>query len=176
VSVRCGGSAALISSARGIAAAHPLYGPLPTRPCSCGPVAVVGNTYAAMAGQGQGCRADNSTQPWCEKSVADFCGGQGKEPNPIPPSGDTCGGQTAPVRLRAVTIGGQCNSSEPVLPPRCHSHFKRACAEIPGVGGICYNEVPVGKISAECVSATKLAEMVANGTTCEGFSSMCTLY
>ena len=73
--------------------------------CSCGPVAVEGNTYAAMAGQGQGCRTDNSKRGWCEKTIADFCGGKDKEPDPIPASGDTCGGQTAPVALRAVTIG-----------------------------------------------------------------------
>jgi hypothetical protein len=108
-----------------------------------GPVAVSGNTYAEYTGQGLGCRTDNSTQTWCQKSEADFCGGKDQIPNPIPASGDTCGGQTAPVPLRAATIGGQCSASEKSLPPRCssvsdgldaaddHDAFA-ACAKIPG--------------------------------------------
>ena len=141
----------------------------------CGPVAVAGNTYAALPGQGGGCRSDNSTQGWCEKSEADFCGGEDKIPNPIPASGDTCGGQTAPVPLRAATIGGQCNASEPPLPPRCASGG--ACAQIPGVAGVCYN----GKLSDDtattrCVSATELAQLVEGAATCKGFSDVCTLY
>ena len=137
----------------------------------CGPVAVAGNTYAAMPGQGVGCRSNDSTQGWCEKSVADFCGGEEKIP-PIPASGDTCGGQTAPVPLRAVTIGGQCNSSEPSLPSRCTNGG--GCEKIPGVAGVCHNGQAGDGV--RCVSATELAQLVERGTTCKGFSDVCVLY
>ena len=127
-----------------------------------------------MVGQGKGCRSNNSKRGWCEKTIADFCGGKDKEPNPIPASGDTCGGQTAPLPLRAVTIGGQCNASEPLLPPRCRSQFTRACAQIPGMAAICYNATAAEEL--QCVNATKLAKLVEEGTTCDGFSGICMLY
>eukprot|EP01046_Picozoa_sp_COSAG06_P032358 COSAG06_NODE_3228_length_5648_cov_3.075329_2_plen_154_part_00 len=147
-----------------------------------------GNTYAEYTGQGLGCRTDNSTQTWCQKSEADFCGGKDKIPSPIPASGDTCGGQTAPVPLRAVTIGGQCNASEKSLPPRCSSVSDdldaadafAACATIPGMGGACYNSKATATAgSVRCVRATELAELAAEGggsSACKGFSSICTLY
>ena len=118
----------------------------------CGPVAVAANTYAAMAGQGQGCRPDHSTQGWCEKT--NFSGGQ---PAPMPP----------------VTIGGQCQSSEPSLPPRCRDAYS-LCAQTPGVAGVCYNETAVDVV--QCVSATELADMAERSAMCKGFSSVCTLY
>ena len=150
--------------------------------CSCGPVAVEGNTYAAMAGQGQGCRTDNSKRGWCEKTIADFCGGKDKEPNPIPASGDTCGGQTAPVALRAVTIGGQCNASEPALPPKCPDGPSfAACAQVPGIAGVCYSKGAAAG-GARCVSATELAQLAQTdmqpqtiATAC-GHTSVCTLH
>ena len=108
----------------------------------CVPVAVRGNTYAAMAAQGQGCRTDNSTRGWCEKTPKQFCGGEPVHPTA---SGDTCGGQAAPIALRAITIGGQCNATEPLLPPRCNSSSGGGrgagflkCARAPGVGGACF--------------------------------------
>ena len=71
-----------------------------------------------------------------------------------------------------VTIGGQCNSSEPSLPPRCKGGDKfAACAETPGVAGVCYND---NDGSVRCVSATELAEGAVD--TCKGFSRVCTLY
>ena len=146
----------------------------------CGPVTVVGNTYAAMPGQGRGCRAADSTQPWCEKTPADFCGGK----VPPPTNGDTCGGQTAPESLHVVTIGGQCNASEPSLPPRCTASDGlgegfAACAQTPGVAGVCYNKTAAATTGVRCLRATELAELVAaagRAATCKGFSSMCTLY
>ena len=143
----------------------------------CGAVAVAGNTYAAAPGQGEGCRPNNSTLGWCEKTPKDFCGGKVVKPTA---SGDTCGGQTAPVPLRAVTIGGQCDASEPALPPRCAGSAGAgfaACAKTPGVAGVCYNRI--GNEVADgvrCVSGTELAVLAAAGTTCKGFASACTLY
>merc|ERR1712216_968363 len=122
----------------------------------CGAVAVEVNTYAAVQGQGRGCREDKSKLGWCEKTPKDFCGGAPVFPSP---SGDTCGGQAAPVALRAITIGGQCNSSEPSLPPKCADDGAEGfavCARTPGIAGVCYN----GNASSgvRCVSATELAE------------------
>lgn len=144
------------------------------RHCSCGPVAVAGNTYAAMAGQGKGCRTTGSAQGWCEKSVDDFCGGEPPDGTASGEQGDTCGGQTAPVPLRAVSIGGQCNASEPSLPPECSDELPgaTACARTPGVGGVCYNAT-----AHRCVRATEFAQLVERGgAACGGFSSVCTLY
>ena len=120
----------------------------------CGPVAVAGNTYSAMPGQGYGCRTENSTAGWCEKS--NFSGGQ---PSPFPPP----------------TIGGQCNTSEPLLPPRCEGGRAgdkfAACAQTSGVGGVCFND---NEPAVRCVSATALAEGAVD--MCKGFSRVCTLY
>ena len=87
--------------------------------CSCGPVAVVGNTYAAMAGQGKGCRARNSKKTWCEKTPADFCGGV----EPVPTPGCTGSGP-----------GGDDGFA--------------ACAQTSGVGGVCFNETAGRCVSA----------------------------
>ena len=122
----------------------------------CGPVVVAANTYAAMSGQGRGCRPDNSMQGWCEKT--NFSGGQ-------------------PAPFLPVTIGGQCNVSEPSLPPRCPDSGGdgfSACAQTPGVAAVCYNDTV--SESLRCVSATELAELVESGAACKGFSGVCTLY
>ena len=123
----------------------------------CGAVTVARNTYATMQGQGRGCRANGSAQGWCEKS-----GFQGGEPAPLPP----------------VTIGGQCNASEPALPARCTDAHALPCAQAPGVAGVCYggkkNDGQNGGV--RCVSGTELAKLVQTGSMCEGFSSTCTLY
>ena len=122
----------------------------------CGPVAVAGNTYATMPAQGQNCRPENNTQGWCEKT--NFKGGQ---PAPTPPA----------------TIGRQCDSLEPTLPPRCpgsQADGFAACVRTPGVAGVCYNGTMADKV--RCVSGTELIEIAENGTSCDGFAKVCTLY
>lgn len=85
--------------------------PDPNNTFWCGPLAVEGNTYSAMPGQGSGCMQNNST---------DWCRGR-----PDPPG----------------TVGRQCSQDEPALPPPCNVSIPQlaACSEVPGVGGACFS-------------------------------------
>jgi hypothetical protein len=94
----------------------------------CGALSVVGNTYAAMGGQGAGCRLNGSTAPFCRD-----------------------GGTAGPP----FSIGGQCEAGEAELPPACADLEPRfeACRTAAGVGGICYNDSGL----VQCLSAVELA-------------------
>ena len=77
----------------------------------CGRLSVAGNTYAAMPGQGAGCRQDSDASSMCSGV-------------PQPPG----------------TIGGQCTQNEEWLPPPCDEGARFAsCRARAGVGGACFN-------------------------------------
>lgn len=98
----------------------------------CGVLAVAGNSYASMAGQGSGCRLNGSTAPFCRDG-----GSQG------PP----------------FSIGGQCETDEAKLPPACADSPRfAACRAAAGVGGICFNATgPVLCVDAATLAETALA-------------------
>jgi hypothetical protein len=125
---------------------NPGYPSNPTK--WCGVLSVVGNTYAAMDGQGTGCRLNNSTAPFCRD------GGEHKGP--------------------PHSIGGQCERGEAKLPPACadsdiEPRFAR-CRGMAGVGGICYN----GSGAVQCITAADLAN--TSTILCAGFTGKCTIY
>ena len=120
----------------------------------------MGNTVAAMPGQGEGCMLGNSSartgrtpslDNWCHNAPPPWAQG------PYPP---------------APTIGGQCSKDDPQLPPPCPEDKRfAACRAAPGVGGICYDSAgPV-----QCLTATELAAG-AGRELCPGFTSKCTIY
>jgi hypothetical protein len=65
-----------------------------------------------MAGQGSGCRLENSTASICSQY--------------LPPPG---------------VIGGQCGKQEALLPSRCDDRaLFDACKAAPGIAAICYSD------------------------------------
>jgi len=122
--------------------------PNPKQTKWCGVLAVVGNTYSQIQGQGSGCRLNSSVETICSN-------------RPNPPG----------------TVGGQCTNGEAKLPPPCSSSSRfTLCRAAAGVGGICYNNSggPVSCIPATKLANGAL--QVQAYDFCHGYTSSCTIY
>ena len=122
----------------------------------CGPLAVAGNSYAEMPGQGSGCMVDGATNGtnsfgqdfWCNKAAPPW----------------------SPTNYSAApTVGGQCGRAEKLLPPPCEAGERfAACRRAPGVGGACFR----GSGPVACLTAAELAQ--GGPRACAGGGSQCT--